>query len=230
MPGMVALPMGGGEAMSMMWMRMPGQTWPGVAASFLAMWVAMMAAMMLPSFAPTLWRARAAFGGGAVRRSWLTVVLAGGYLFVWTVLGAAVFPAGVTVSAIAVREPAVVRALPLVVAAVVLVAGALQLTPWKAGRLARHAHAGMTGRAGSSDERAAWRHGVRLGIDCARCCVGLMVIPLAAGSLDLWVMAAVTAAITAERLAPARVRVARSIGVVCIAAGLLLIARAAGVR
>ena len=40
-------------------------------------------------------------------------------------------------------------------------------------------------------------------------------------------MAVVTAAITAERLAPAGKRVARAIGVVCVRA-LLLIARAAG--
>jgi predicted metal-binding membrane protein len=33
----------------MAWMRMPGQTWPGAAASFLGMWVVMMVAMMLPS-------------------------------------------------------------------------------------------------------------------------------------------------------------------------------------
>ena len=41
--------MPGGWTMSMTWMRMPGQTWPGVAASFLGMWVVMMVAMMLPS-------------------------------------------------------------------------------------------------------------------------------------------------------------------------------------
>jgi hypothetical protein len=35
----------------MAWMRMPGQTWPGAAASFLGMWVVMMVAMMLPYLA-----------------------------------------------------------------------------------------------------------------------------------------------------------------------------------
>jgi hypothetical protein len=34
--------MPGGWTMSMAWMRMPGQTWPGAAASFLAMWIVMM--------------------------------------------------------------------------------------------------------------------------------------------------------------------------------------------
>ena len=46
--------MPGGWSMSMAWMRMPGQTWPGAAASFLAMWAVMMVAMMLPSLVPML--------------------------------------------------------------------------------------------------------------------------------------------------------------------------------
>jgi predicted metal-binding membrane protein len=46
--------------------------------------------------------------------------------------------------------------------------------------------------------------------------------------MDLRAMAVVTAAITVERLAPAGERVARAIGVVLVAAGLLLIVRAAG--
>jgi len=40
--------MPGGWTMAMAWTRMPGQTWPGAAASFLGMWVVMMVAMMLP--------------------------------------------------------------------------------------------------------------------------------------------------------------------------------------
>ena len=44
----------------MMWMRMPGQSWPGAALSFLGMWMVMMAAMMSPSFVPMLWRYRQA--------------------------------------------------------------------------------------------------------------------------------------------------------------------------
>jgi predicted metal-binding membrane protein len=49
MSAMGEMPMPGGWTMSMAWMRMPGQTWPGAAAAFLSMWVVMMAAMMLPS-------------------------------------------------------------------------------------------------------------------------------------------------------------------------------------
>src|SRR5881396_1936198 len=62
MSAMVGMPMPGGWTMSMAWMRMPGQTWPGAAASFLGMWVVMMVAMMLPSLGPMLWRYRQAVG------------------------------------------------------------------------------------------------------------------------------------------------------------------------
>ena len=62
MSAMGGMPMPGGWTMSMAWMRMPGQTWPGAAASFLGMWVVMMVAMMLPSLVPMLWRYRQAVG------------------------------------------------------------------------------------------------------------------------------------------------------------------------
>ena len=58
MSAMGGMPMPGGWTMSMTWMRMPGQTWPGAAASFLGMWIVMMVAMMLPSLVPMLWRYR----------------------------------------------------------------------------------------------------------------------------------------------------------------------------
>ena len=51
----------------------------------------------------------------------------------------------------------------------------------------------------------------------------LSVLLLVLGVMDLRVMAVVTVAITAERIAPAGQRVARAIGVVVVATGLVLI-------
>jgi hypothetical protein len=62
MSAMGGMPMPGGWTMSMVWMRLPEQTWPGAAASFLGMWIVMMVAMMLPSLVPMLWRFRQAIG------------------------------------------------------------------------------------------------------------------------------------------------------------------------
>ncbi len=192
MSAMGEMPMPGGWTMSAVWVRMPGQTWPGVAASFLGMWIVMMVAMMLPSIVPTLWRYRQAVGrAGMTHPDWLTALVGMGYFFVWTLFGAAVFPLGVGLSAIAMRQPALARAVP-------------------------------------SDAGTAWRHGVLLGLHCGHGCAGLMAILLVVGVMDLRVMAVVTAAITAERLAAARMRVAQAIGAVIVGAGLLLTARAVG--
>src|SRR5437870_8261039 len=86
MSAMGGMPMPGGWTMSMAWMRMPSQTWPGATASFLGMWVAMMVAMMLPSLVPMLWRYRQAVGRtGETRLGRLTALVGVGYFFVWTV-------------------------------------------------------------------------------------------------------------------------------------------------
>jgi predicted metal-binding membrane protein len=139
----------------------------------------------------------------------------------------AVFPLGVAWAAIEMRSPALSRATSLLTGAVVLIAGVLQLTRWKARHLACCRDAPGSGRTLAADAATAWRHGVRLGVHCSRCCAGPMAVLLALGVMDLRAMALVGATITAERLAPAGERVARAIGVVAVGAGVAVIARAA---
>ncbi len=226
MPGM---PMPGGWTMSMAWMRMPGQTWMEATASFLAMWVVMMAAMMLPSLMPMLGRYRRAVGGrGQSRLGRLTLLAGLGYFFVWTLFGLAVFPLGVALAAVEMEQPALARAAPAMVGAVILIAGAIQLTPWKAHYLACCREAPARGRTLPADARTAWRQGLRFGFHCALSCANLTAILLVIGVMDLRAMGVVTAAITAERLAPAGERVAQVIGAVVTGAALLQIARASG--
>jgi len=226
---MGGMPMPGDWTLSMAWMRMPGQTWPGAAASFLGMWVVMMVAMMTPSLVPMLYRYRQAVGGpGESRINRLTALVGAGYFFVWTVFGMAAFPLGVALAAVEMEEPALSRAVPIAVGVVVLYASFLQFTAWKARHLACCRELPGRGRTLPADANTAWRHGVRLGLHCARCCVGLIAILLVIGVMDLWAMAVVAAAITVERLAPAGERVARVTGALVVAAGLFLIARAAG--
>jgi predicted metal-binding membrane protein len=229
MSSMGEMPMPGGWTMSMTWMRMSGQTWPGAAASFIGMWVVMMVAMMLPSLVPVLWHYRQAVGrAGETRIGLLTALVGAGYFFVWTVFGTAAFPLGVALTAIEMRQPALSQAVPLAIGAVVLIAGALQFTDWKARQLACCREASGPDNTLLVSARNAWEHGVRFGFRCGPCCANLMVILLVLGLMDLRAMAVVTAAITIERLAPAGERVARAIGAVVVGAGLVLIARAAG--
>jgi predicted metal-binding membrane protein len=242
MSAMGGMPMPGGWTMSMAWMRMPGQTWPGAAASFLGMWVVMMVAMMLPSLLPMLWHYHKTVGRkaastpaspferrrGETRLGGLTALVSVGYFFVWTVFGMAAFPLGVAVAAIEMQQPALARAVPIAVGVVVLIAGALQFTAWKARHLACCREAPARGCTLLADAGTAWRDGLRLGLHCSYCCAGLMAILLVIGVMDLRAMAVVAAAITVERLAPAGERVARAIGAVVVGAGLFLIAQAAG--
>jgi predicted metal-binding membrane protein len=229
MSAMGGMPMPGGWTMSMAWMRMPGQTWPGAAAAFLGMWVVMMVAMMLPSLVPMLRRYRQAVDGTReVHLGRLTALVGAGYFFVWTVVGMAAFPLGITLATVEMREPAVSRAVPLAVGVVILIAGVLQLTAWKARHLACCRELPGRGRTLPADAGTAWRHGLRLGLHCSQCCAGLIVILLGLGVMDVRAMAVVAAAITVERLAPAGERVARAIGAVIVGGGLLLIARAIG--
>lgn len=232
MSSMGGMTMPGGWTMTMTWMRMPGQTWTGAAASFLGMWMVMMIAMMLPSLIPMLMRYRqavAATSATAVtstvaspRLGLLTAIAGSAYFFVWALFGMAVYPLGIAFAEIAMQQPAVSRAVPVAAGAAILTAGLLQFTTWKARYLERCRQTPVPGRAMRADAVTAWRHGLRLGLHCTYACAGPMVILLVLGVMDLRVMAVVTAAITLERFAPAGLRVARAIGAVVVATGLFM--------
>ena len=206
-------------SMSMPWMRMPGQTWPGVVAVFLGMWVAMMVAMMLPALMPTLWRYRRALRrAGEARQGRLTTLVSVGYFVVWAAFGVAAFPLNVVLARIPTRSPAA--------GVLLLIAGLLQFSAWKSRRLACCRTVPEQRRSLPSNPAAAWRYGLRWGLHCSGCCAGPTAVLLTFGVMNRCAMTLVMLAITAERLAPAGDRVARAIGAVAVAAGLLLIARA----
>jgi predicted metal-binding membrane protein len=211
------------------------------------MWIVMMAAMMLPSLVPMLQRYHAAVvgaslvsGSGAAggahiavgmrvpRLGWLTTLVGLGYFFVWTVFGLIVYPIGITIADIEMQQPALSRAVPTAIGLVVLIAGALQFTAWKAHHLMCCREEPRPGHALAADAGTAWRLGMRLGLHCSYSSIGMTAILLVVGVMDLRAMAIVTAAITLERLAPSGERIARAIGAVTIAAGVMLMARAAG--
>jgi predicted metal-binding membrane protein len=227
MSAMGGMLMPGGWTMSMVWMRMPEQTWSGLAASFLSMWIVMMVAIMLPSLVPALLRYRLAVGGSRNAPLGRVAALAGlGYFFVWTMFGLVAFSLGVALAAFEMQNPALARSIPITVGVIVVIAGAFQFTPWKSHHLARCQYDLTDNDTLTVDVTTAWRHGLRLGVHCAICCAGLMTILLVFGIMDLGAMAAVAAAINVERLVPGGARVTRAIGAVTVVVGLYLIARA----
>lgn len=229
MSAMPSMPMPGGWTMSMAWMRMPGETWLGAAASFTGMWAVMMIAMMMPSLVPMLQRYRESIGrAGKARLGRLTAVVGAGYYAVWTALGVVVFPLGVAFASIEMQFSLFAHAVPAATGAVMLIAGALQFTRWKAHRLAGCREGASCGHELAANSSSAFRHGVRLGLHCSYCCAGMTAVLLAVGVMDLRAMALVTVAITAERVAPSGNRVARAIGAAIIVAGVIVLARVAG--
>ena len=208
-------------------MSMPQQTWYGAAAGYLGMWMAVMVPMMLPALVPMLSRyRRSVHGADGIHLHGLTALVALGYFAIWAVLGAGAYAAGAGVMAIEFRWGSVAQWLPVTAGVVLLGAGGLQLTSWKARQLALCREGSGCGRPPVPNALGAWRHGLRLGVRCSLCCGSLMLALLAIGMMDLVAMAAVTLAISAERLTPVPLRVARVVGVAIVVVGVLTIARA----
>jgi len=229
MCSMCDLEMPGDWKLSMAWMRMEGQTWFGAAATFLGMWAVMMVAMMLPSLVPMLGRYRQSVAAASeASLASVTAIAGAGYFFVWVLLGAMVYPIGVALAALMQEHEALARAAPFAVGVVVILAGALQFSAWKLQHLACCRGGSARRDVTPADARSAWQHGLRLGLHCCACCLGLTAILLVLGVMDLGVMAVVTAVITLERLAPDHVIASRAVGAVAVGAGLLLVAQATG--
>ncbi|WP_175014314.1 DUF2182 domain-containing protein [Burkholderia lata] len=228
MAAMAGAPVSGGWMTAATWQRPCGWGVGRTFAAFAGMWGAMTVTMMLPVLAPVLWRYRQGIDPQAARSTWLVIVAGAGYFAVWMALGALVFPAGAALTSTAARLPALAGAMPFVAGTVVLAAGVLQFSGWKARRLACCRPAATCVYPPRAEAAAAWRHGMRAAMRCGACCGNLMAVTLAAGMMDLRVMAAVTVAIAAERLVPAGGRAARIAGCVAVGAGVAMIARAAG--
>ena len=224
--GEMAMP--GGWSLSMMWMRMPGQSWFCAAGSFTGAWSAMMVAMMLPSLTPMLRRYRGAVGiAREPHLGRLTAIVGAGYFFVWTMFGLVAFPLGSALATAEMRWASLARATPIAVGAVVALAGLLQSSKWKAHHLSSCRLSPSPEHILPANANTAWRHGVHLGLHCGYCCAALTAVLFAIGIMDLRAMTLVGAAVTIERLASNAERVARAIGVVVIVGGLFMIARAA---
>jgi predicted metal-binding membrane protein len=207
-------------------MSMPQQTWYGAAAGYLGMWMAMMVPMMLPSLVPMLSRYRRSVRDmEQIRLHGLTALVGVGYFAIWAVVGATAYAVGLGLMAVETRWGTVERWLPVATGVVLLVAGGMQFTSWKARQLARCRDGSGCGCPPAPNAVGAWRHGVSLGVRCSLCCGSLMLALLALGMMDLVAMAAVALAISAERLTPVPLQVARVAGVAIVVVGVLTIAR-----
>jgi len=221
--------MPGDWMMSMAWMAMPGQSSMDAAVMFLAMWEAMMIAMMLPSAMPLvllyqrLGISRRALGRAAPSQ----VVLLAGYFLVWLAFGVVAFVAGFGLSALAMRQEGISRAIPAATGVALIVAGVYQVTPLKRACL-RHCRSPLSFFTHGWREGwyATFRLGVHHGAYCAACCWALMLIQLAIGVMNLPLMLAIALVIGIEKSWRYGERFAAAAGVAAIVAGVVITARA----
>jgi predicted metal-binding membrane protein len=188
----------------------------------LAMWIVMMAGMMLPSAAPTLliYAAvvrRSPEGRDAIARVHL---FAGGYLVAWVGFSLLATVLQRLLAAGLFLSPMMELQSPLIGGALLVVAGIYQLTPLKqscldscrspAAFIAQHWRSGRAG---------AWRMGLAHGLFCLGCCWALMLLLFVGGVMNLLWIAAITVFVLLEKLAPAGVQGGRLSGALLIAAG-----------
>lgn len=195
------------------------------------MWAAMMVAMMLPSALPILLIFhRAVRNDAAVHSpSRQMFAFAAGYLLAW-----AGFSVGATLmqwgfARAALLSPMMVSASPWLGGALLIVAGVYQWTPLKyaclrncrspMAFLMEHWQPGM---------RGALRLGLRHGLSCVGCCWALMLLLFVGGVMNLLWIAAITAFVLVEKLAPIGARGGRLSGLALLSAGAWVLASQVG--
>lgn len=193
------------------------------AASVLAvwtMWALMMAAMMLPSALPmilTFVHLCARSGERARGRSFVTA-----YLLVWFVFSAGATAAQWALQAMGWVDPMIVSTSALLTALLLLIAGVYQFSRVKQVCL-WHCRTPMGFLLG--EWRAGWQGafvmGLRHGLLCVGCCWALMALLFVGGVMNLAWIAALSLAVSVEKLAPGGERLGSVMGLGLIAAGLV---------
>jgi predicted metal-binding membrane protein len=201
-------PMTGASA----WMMTPRWDAPHLMLLW-AMWAVMMTGMMLPSATPMITLAGNA-GQARAGQTWLLVL---GYLAVW-----AVFSLGATALQWQLAQRFVITPMMEVssrttAAVFLVVAGVYQWTPWKRACLTNcQSPLAFLMRRWRSGGWGAFRMGAEHGAYCVGCCWALMLLLFAGGVMNLTVIAALTAFVAFEKLAPIGVQSTRVSGALLI--------------
>ena len=189
--------------------------------------VAMMVAMMLPSLAFTAWGVHRRLRAMRVPRAAQRIALLSiGYASVWSVIGLALFVSDMALSPTRMALSAESRGAAWTVGAVMVCAGLVQRSRWKANQLLRCRREAVAVRAIGGSVMIALLDGYRLGAACALSCAAPMAVLIAAGLMDTRMTLVITAAISAERVAPGGARIARFTGAVALVVGSVMCLRA----
>ena len=191
---------------------------------FIAMWTAMMVAMMFPASAPMILafartQSRKRAHGAEYVPTWLFVTP---FVAVWTAFGALGYAIAAAVAAVAGESMWAMDNLSRIAGFLLVAAGVYQLTPMKRVCLARC-------RTPLSFMLSYWRDGrggamsmgLRHGLFCLGCCWVLFLVLLPLGVMNVVAMVTVSLLVFAEKVLPRGDGVARAAAVALIAYGLL---------
>jgi predicted metal-binding membrane protein len=181
-----------------------------------AMWAVMMVAMMLPSASPMILLA-----GGRTSAYFLAL----GYVAVWAAFSVIAAAVQLLLARTLILTPMMETSSRIAGAVLLLVAGAYQWTPLKRACLTTcQSPMAFLTRRWRSGGWGSFRMGVEHGAYCVGCCWALMLLLFAGGVMNLAVIAALTALVAFEKLAPAGVWGTRVSGVLLVAmAGWMLV-------
>ena len=202
-----------------------GHTMMSTGALFV-MWAVMMVAMMLPSTLPFVFT----FSAEQVRRQGTqtpavpAAFFVAGYLAVWTAFSAVCAILQQVLHARALLSPRMSVTSSLFSGAILIAAGIYQWTPMKNACL-RHCRSPLMfllsdwreGKAG------AFQMGAGHGLFCIGCCWMLMMLPFAAGVMNLMWMAGITVLLLLEKAAPGGELTSRICGALFVLVGAYVI-------
>lgn len=190
-------------------------------ATFLAVWVMMMTAMMLPTVAPFAGMYTRTFAAHRTRR---TAELAGGYLLVWALAGVPAYAVAWLAGALAETRPAAARVMAV---AVFVGCGVYQLSPVKELCLSRcRSPLGSVLRYASykgplRDARVGMHHGAF----CLGCCWAMMTVLIAVGLMNPVAMVVLTGVVLAEKTWTWGRRLSVGLGVLALVLAVVVLLR-----
>lgn len=198
--------------------------WTGFGAFgwFLGVWVVMMAAMMLPSVAPTI----ALYARMSGQRSpWLPLLFGTGYLLTWAASGVAAFTIGTGFGRVSGDFLAWDQAGRWVAGATLVLAAVYQVTPLKDVCLGKcRSPLGFLLGSWRDGPWGALQMGTKNGGWCVGCCWALMASLFALGIMSITWMAVVAGLIAVEKTVPWRAVASMGTATVLLVLGSLVLA------
>lgn len=180
-----------------------------------AMWVVMMAGMMLPSVAPVLCGGAPSAGDAPANRRGAggRLAFAGGYLLVWTGFSTVATVGQRILTGCALLSPMMELSSRALGGGVMIFAGLYQFLPFTTRCLTScRCGRGRSAGPGGSPTADGFAAGVSNGLSCLGCCWALMLLLFVGGVMNLALIVALTVLVLVEKAAPFGVAVARVAG------------------